>query len=185
MNILFIYSYNGKSADNLTKLRCVLFMAMVSKSLRLQPENLQPTEQAAKYHARRVHLQVCQWKTLDLNILEANNWGWQLNEDQLRPIMTDIERAPEWLLKFICCNCNPLSKNACSSRVCSCKKNGLPCIAACGKCYGELCTNPNPNILARCDSDSDDDDDDNADDDDADDDDADNDFCRNIFDLFD
>ena len=33
------------------------------------------------------------------------------------------------------------SKNQCGTNVCSCKKNGLKCMSACGGCHGEDCNN--------------------------------------------
>ena len=50
---------------------------MVTTLSSLQPEKLPPTVQAIRYHSMRVQLQVCQWKYLDLTILDARNWGWK------------------------------------------------------------------------------------------------------------
>ena len=44
--------------------------------------------------------------------------------------MTDLNPAPDNILRFIRCNCNSLKKNPCSNNVCSCKKYGLVCISA-------------------------------------------------------
>ena len=43
--------------------------------------------------------------------------------------------APEELLKFTSCNC----KGDCSNQRCSCKKNDVKCIAACGNRKGKNC----------------------------------------------
>ena len=64
-------------------------MSMISKCFQLQPENLPPTERAAFYHSLRVHLQICQWKTLNLEVLDATKWGWIRDDKTLVPIKTD------------------------------------------------------------------------------------------------
>ena len=48
------------------------------------------------------------------------------------PIPTLDPMAPEELLGFTTCNCN----GDCSNQRCSCKKNGVKCILACGNCKG-------------------------------------------------
>ena len=45
--------------------------------------------------------------------------------------------APDEFLKFISCNC----KGDCSNRRCSCKKNDVKCISACGNYKGITCKN--------------------------------------------
>ena len=116
-------------------------MSMISKCFQLQPENLPPTERAAFYHSLLVHLQICQWKTLHLEVLDATKWGWIRDGKTLVPIKTDQPCAPEWLLKFIHCNCKLSAKNPCGTRLCTCKKNGMSCMQACGDCRGESCNN--------------------------------------------
>ena len=59
----------------------------------------------------------------------------------LIPIMTDLNAAPERLLKFVRCKCRLTSKNPCESNACSGRKNGLKCVTACGDCQGENCKN--------------------------------------------
>jgi len=61
--------------------------------------------------------------------------------DVLSPIMTDLDAAPENLLQFIRCKCKLTSKNPCGTNICSCRKNGLKCVTACGDCRGEDCKN--------------------------------------------
>ena len=107
----------------------------------LLPEKLPPTTNAAKFHSFRVHLQVIVWKSLNTDLLLATEWGWEKNGDMLVPIPTNQVVAPENILKFIRCKCKLASKNPCSSQICSCKKNGLPCVPSCGDCRGEYCVN--------------------------------------------
>ena len=146
-----------------------MFMSMISKCFQLQPEKLPPTERAAYYHSLRVHVQVCQWKSLQLDVLDATKWGWTLHNGLLVPIKTDILCAPEWLLKFVQCNCKLSSKNPCGTRLCTCIKNGLSCVHACGDCRGELCNNNKPQAVEICELDELEDP-------------LDDDFSRNIFD---
>jgi len=49
--------------------------------------------------------------------------------------------APDDLLKVIRCNCKITSKNPCSTRICSCRRNGISCLSACGDCRGVDCNN--------------------------------------------
>ena len=56
-----------------------------------------------------------------------------------------MEAAPEWLLKVVRCNCKTTSQKQCSTKICSCRRNGLHCVPACGQCHGEGCGNaPEP-----------------------------------------
>ena len=68
-------------------------------------------------------------------------WGWKLDGSKLQPIMTDLEPAPESLLKFVRCKCKLSTTNPCGSNICSCRKHGLKCVTACGDCRGESCRN--------------------------------------------
>ena len=83
------------------------------------------------------------WKKLtheDIQ-LDPKQWGWKLDDSILTPVMTDIAAAPENLLKFVRCNCKLSSRNPCGTNICSCRKNGLKCVTACGDCQGENCKN--------------------------------------------
>lgn len=137
---LMVKSYGGKD-ETLTKLRHDKYMDMVATSNTIRPEILPPTERATYYHALRVHLQVAQWKHLCLTCLDPKEWGWRKKEDMIEPIKTDIEPAPAWLLQVVRCNCKIDSRHPCGTRACSCRKNGLTCVAACGGCHGEQCDN--------------------------------------------
>ena len=52
---------------------------------------------------------------------------------QYAPVPTTDPIAPDYLLKFISCN----YEGDCSTRRCSCKKQGVKSISACGKCNGQ------------------------------------------------
>lgn len=106
----------------------------------VRPENLPPTESAAINHSLRVHQQTVTWETLAITTPDPSQWGWKKENEYLTPIQTDDNVAPSDLLKFIRCDCKSLN-NMCSSNLCTCKRYGLRCVAACGKCRGEICEN--------------------------------------------
>ena len=85
-----------------------------------------------------------------------------------KPIKFFKEIAPDDLLNVIRCNCKTTTKNPRGSRTCSCKRNGIPCVAACGDCRGIECNN-------RSDQNDEDDDDDGEEDYEN--------IDRNIFDI--
>ena len=70
-------------------------MAMVATRTEVETENLPPTKRATYYHARRVHLQVAQWKHLDLTCLNPRDRGWTLRNNSVVPVKTDLPAAPD------------------------------------------------------------------------------------------
>ena len=122
---VFVNLYGGKNGQPLNNLRYYKYMdAVASNSTYLDLQKLPPTERAAYFHSLRVHLQIIIWKRLsnghdDLN---PQQWGWKLDRGVLIPIMTDLDAAPERLLKFVQCKCKLTSKNPCGSNACSCRK---------------------------------------------------------------
>ena len=117
--------------------------AITSNSTSLDPQKLPPTERAAYYHSLRVYLQIQVWERLSIrdDDLDPQQWGWRLDGSVLIPIMTDLDAAPKSLLKFVRCKCKLTSKNPCGNNLCSCRKNGLKCVSACGDCRGQNCKN--------------------------------------------
>ena len=73
--------------------------------------------------------------------LNAFEWGWSDKNNVMVPITTDMDIAPPGLQSDIRCNCKVSSKNPCSTKSCTCKKYGMPCIAACYGCRREECNN--------------------------------------------
>ena len=59
---IFVILYCGRDSDPLTDLRDLKYMEMASSSRTIKPESLPPTEQAAMFHAYRVHFQLQEWK---------------------------------------------------------------------------------------------------------------------------
>ena len=102
----------------------------------IQPQNLPTTSAAARYHTLRVFLQVKQWQCLGEGML-FEDWGWKISGNQAIPVTTDLQVAPESLLKMIRCNC----ATDCAPARCSCRKHGLDCSPACGRCRRTACTN--------------------------------------------
>ena len=112
----------------------------------IEPEKLPPTDEAAKHHGFLAHLQVVEWKMLDQRFnLSPTEWGWKemitsQNKKYLTPVRTSKAVAPENLLKVIRCSCKA-KKKQCGTNVCTCRKHGIKCIAACGRYHGESCNN--------------------------------------------
>ena len=59
----------------------------------------------------RAHLQVIEWKTLMSVELNPLDWRWKLSNGHYCPIMTDLNAAPDNILRSIRCNCNIFKKN--------------------------------------------------------------------------
>jgi len=126
---------SGKPGQRLDDLRYQRYQEkLATKRTKIKPNNLPPTSAAAKYHSFRVFYQIQQWKGEEL---DAQQWGWKLQDSQLVPVMTDLPPATESLLKVLRCNC----KRGCDTLRCTCRKHGLSCSAVCGNCKGSGCSN--------------------------------------------
>lgn len=138
---IFLNLYSAKDGETLDTLRYRLFCEKANKSSsHVRPEQLPPTNSAAKNHSYRVYHQICAWKNIHLN---AEEWGWILKRGKFHPITTERNPAPLHLLKVIRCNC----KTDCLSMKCSCRKLGMNCSTACRHCQGISCTNtPLPDL---------------------------------------
>lgn len=133
--------YNGDSGDDLDALRYKRFQEKVVKSFKyVDAKDLPPTSASAKFHSLRVYYQVQEWRG-ETGHLDPEKWGWEITNQQLMPVQTDMPPAPKDLLRIFRCNC----KTGCDSRRCTCKKHGLECTPACGECKGLSCSNsPKP-----------------------------------------
>jgi len=80
-NIIMLRIYNGKDDDTLTSLRHADCHLMTMGKKKLKPETLPPTERAVYFQSLRVHLQICQWATLNLQCLDPTEWGWKLENN--------------------------------------------------------------------------------------------------------
>ena len=140
--LIILKLYDGKESDSLASLRHAKFNKMVTDKAKFEPASLPPTERAIYFHALRVHLQVGIWMSLDLHLFNPLELGWKMVNGSMTPIMTDIEAAPSHLLNVVRCNCKLSSRNPCENNSkCSCRANGLKCVAACGDCRGISCCN--------------------------------------------
>ena len=139
---VFASCYGGKIGDSLDSLRYEKYMSMIAtNTMKIDPQRLPPTERAAYFHSLRVHFQIRVWKTLDKCIENPEDWGWKKMNNMLLPVMTDKEAAPDNLLVIIRCKCKLSSRNVCGTNLCSCRKSGLKCVAACEGCRGDECNN--------------------------------------------
>jgi hypothetical protein len=77
------------------------------------------------------------WKNLSSDIIDPKTWGLKLSNNLLEPIMSDQPIAPDEILNVVRCSC----KSGCTSRLCSCRTNGLKRVSACSNCHGENCPN--------------------------------------------
>lgn len=103
----------------------------------IKPETLPPTDGAAAQHSLRAYLQTRDWMLLQSMSLDPSDYGWTVGVRGYEPVPTEDPMAPEELLRFTSCNCN----GYCNNQRCSCKKNGVKCISACGNCKGITCKN--------------------------------------------
>ena len=139
---LMLAVQGGCSSDSLGGLRYARYCNM-TVSKRFQLEKLPPSEGSARMHAMRVHFQAVFWCKLGQTCLKPTDWGWRQQGNIFVPIQVDGEIAPEHMLPLVSgCAC----KTKCSSALCTCRKNGLPCVAACKHCRGTDCTNAQPHI---------------------------------------
>ena len=125
-----------KTTLSLNQHRHHCFMKAVAKCpshSKIQLAALPPTSAAAKEHSLRVYHQVQHWLGCDL---PQTDWGWDLVNGNLHPVLTRQPPAPDSLLNLITCNCK------CGyERGCGCKKAGLKCSLLCGNCRGSGCSN--------------------------------------------
>ena len=109
----------------------------------IKPETLPPTKgTAVAQHALRAYLQTRDWVLLQSMSLNPSD-RWTLGVHGYEPVPTLDPMAPEGLLKFTSCNCH----GDCSNWRCSCKKNWVMCISACGVCKGITCKNSSHDVV--------------------------------------
>jgi len=134
--------YGGGLNDSLNHMRYIAYMNIItSGTTQLRPEQLPPTENAARYHSYRAYIQVIQWKTLMDTSINPEEWGWSVIDGRYVPLATDLDAAPHDMLSVIRCKCKTSNPRPCATQQCSCVKHGLPCVAACKNCNGHECEN--------------------------------------------
>ena len=72
---------------------------MVSEDI--NPEKIPPTEDAANYHALRVHLQVSQREQPDLKCLNPIDMGWKRTDRCFETNKNRVECSPRFYIE--CC----------------------------------------------------------------------------------
>lgn len=135
--------YGGNiNSSSLNMLRYDNYIQKIASSKKeFDISRLPPTENAAKYHLLRVHLQCIVWKILDTTAADPTLWGWQKANEEFQPIMTDISPAPDSLLNMIHCACKITVDEPCYNMRCTCRRYGLPCTSLCKRCCGIDCRN--------------------------------------------
>ena len=138
--LTFMQHIFGDKDKSLDSLRFQCYNRMVAKKS-LVPARIPPTIAATTEHILRAYIQYHNWVMLDTTSLDPLEYGWELtNEGNFTPISTKAAIAPSAIQNLICCNCSVDVEQPCGNR-CSCRKYGFKCLAACGRCHGESCTN--------------------------------------------
>ena len=122
-------------------MRCSKFMETTATEDGIKIESLRLLENADQQHSYWVYLQVMDWKFLEKDHADPLESGWVLCNGY-HPRYTEQSAAQADFLKYVRCKCKHSSKSSCSMN-CSCKKNGLYCVAACGHCQSGSCQNEN------------------------------------------
>ena len=126
--------YDGKTGDNLDTLRHVKYIQKLSScTTTLQPNKLPPTSAAVQFHSLRTYFHVQEWISATEVApfqMDPTDWGWEITDNVMYPVLTEIAAAPKGLLHVIRCNC----KTDCRSSRCSCRRHGLVCTVGCGEC---------------------------------------------------
>ena len=134
---IFKMIYNGSSTSSLGKLRHDLFSRKAAAGT-IRPQALPPTTGAANQHSLRAYLQYQDWLCLDMSdSRDPIEYGWTIGLKGFQPTTSTDPMAPENLLRLTSCNC----KKGCSNNRCTCRRNMVKCISACGGCNGFECEN--------------------------------------------
>ena len=133
--VMLSIMFKGYQDESLDYLRYKIFSHKVtSTKTYIKPEQLPPTSSSAKYHSLRVYCQIQTWLCNDI---DPEKWGWERINTSHRPLLSDLNYAPGYLLEIIHC----AFKSGCKTLRCTCKKNGLECTSACCECRGFSCEN--------------------------------------------
>ena len=121
-----VYSPKGLQIDNIPELRWYLFCKHMAES-----HKLPPTLGVLNQHVDRIHLQARVWAQASVAhqvCLDPEKHGYYKDtNDQLKPVMTDVDPAPKAIIEMVRCQC----KGDCSSQRCSCRSNNLTCTDLC------------------------------------------------------
>ena len=117
--------YSDRQCNAVNEVRYKMFC----KVKNVQSQQLPPTSAALKQHLMRANYQAYIWRrAMDPETdVSPENQGWEMRDDHLEIVWTDLLPAPEAVMELLCCGC----KGTCQTRRCSCVKNSLPCTDAC------------------------------------------------------
>ena len=88
------------------------------RSSEFQLRNIPLTSDAARFHSYRAYYPVQEWLG-NAQDVEPTEWGWELLDGILNPVMSSKAVAPETVLLIISCGC----KMTCGKRCKSWKKS--------------------------------------------------------------
>ena len=99
----FVDLYSGKDEDSLKSFQYIKYMHKVSTCIStFQSSKLPPTSAAVKFHSLRSYFQVQEWMHLEHSFdMDSKDWGWEIVQDLMIPVLTDIAAAPDELLSVI------------------------------------------------------------------------------------
>ena len=149
----FVSKLYGVNSNNVDEARYIKFC---SKNGVPEPQKLPPTRDALLLHCKRSNYVTAVVKRAlenDANIPSLNNYGWVIEDDELKIKWMLLPPAPPQVLNFVACGCN---KTSCKTKACVCLSHGLKCTDLCS-CCGESCENQakeSENVIIESDSES-------------------------------
>ena len=100
----FLFHVYGAGHINTTnEARHIIFFKKIN------PDALPPTSDTAHLHIRRAHFQAMIWKQAGSphqDLPSPTDFGWELSEDRLKPILMTAEAIPAASLEMIFCGSN-------------------------------------------------------------------------------
>jgi hypothetical protein len=144
-----------KATQDLDSYRYECFLKCVAGKTS-QLASLPPSEAAARQHSFRAFFQIQTWLGKRCDPVK---WGWRQTVNGLQPVETDLQPAPQEILKLISCAC----KKSCGV-ACGCRRAGLLCSSVRATCHGVCCLNASVITLGESESDYSDDNPDDPDD---------------------
>ena len=142
--IILVKLYDGKKLQSLDNLRVHTFLRKSATSARhIQPQDLPPTSDSARFHILRAYLQVQEW--MGETYISPTDFGWELVDNRLCPVRSVLPPAPSFILKMIYCTCKGGYKN----NQCSCVKSGIDCTDVCKFCNLTCQNQPKPDVTLQ------------------------------------
>ena len=127
--------YGAANASSTNEVRVSMFVKEVTN------DKLPPTSDALLYYIKRSHYRALVWRQGHVQqpvLPPPETMGWKMEETSLIPELSSLPPVPKACEELISCTCS----TGCRTRLCSCKKAKIPCIASCiRKTSGELCRN--------------------------------------------